>query len=134
MNEIKNLQYQTSDGTWTDCETGDTHGHYGLIKNKNSWQDNTNEMLKIAHNFVDNHPNKNDLLDGYNTIEERLLAKKRVSIGSDWYDDIRIRPERKQQPKIEMKKCDCGHTIPKSSVMSASMGNSCPDCYDRMSA
>jgi hypothetical protein len=36
-------------------------------------------------------------------------------------------------PKIETKKCACGHTVEKSQVMSASMGSSCPDCYDRMS-
>jgi hypothetical protein len=35
--------------------------------------------------------------------------------------------------KIQYVKCSCGHTVPKSSVMSASMGSSCPDCYDRMS-
>jgi hypothetical protein len=35
--------------------------------------------------------------------------------------------------RIPMVKCSCGHTIPKDQVMSASMGSSCPDCYDRMS-
>ena len=35
--------------------------------------------------------------------------------------------------KIQYVKCSCGHIVPKSSVMSASMGSSCPDCYDRMS-
>ena len=43
----------------------------------------------------------------------------------------------KQPPKTtikpEMVKCDCGHTIPKKSVMNASSGTSCPDCYDSMS-
>lgn len=34
---------------------------------------------------------------------------------------------------VEMKKCSCGHTIPKHLVMSASLGSSCPDCYDKMS-
>ena len=29
--------------------------------------------------------------------------------------------------------CDCGHRCPSELVMSASMGTSCPDCYDRMS-
>ncbi len=37
------------------------------------------------------------------------------------------------QPEPEMKKCACGHTIPRDLVMSASMGSSCPRCYDRMS-
>lgn len=29
--------------------------------------------------------------------------------------------------------CDCGHRCPSRQVMSASLGTSCPDCYDRMS-
>ena len=33
------------------------------------------------------------------------------------------------QPKLTL--CDCGHYT--ASPMSASMGSSCPDCYDRMS-
>jgi len=37
------------------------------------------------------------------------------------------------QPEPEMVNCSCGCTIEKSLVMSASMGSSCPDCYDRMS-
>lgn len=39
------------------------------------------------------------------------------------------------QPKIKVKffKCSCGHTIPDILVMNASLGTSCPDCYDRMS-
>jgi len=44
---------------------------------------------------------------------------------------IRIRPAPRPQPI--MVKCSCGHTISKTSVMNASMGSSCPDCYDRMS-
>lgn len=43
-----------------------------------------------------------------------------------------IRPIRTiQQPTLV--KCSCGHSVPKSQVMSASLGSSCPDCYDRMS-
>ena len=33
----------------------------------------------------------------------------------------------------ELVKCSCGHTVPKNQVMSASLGSSCPNCYDRMS-
>lgn len=36
-------------------------------------------------------------------------------------------------PKIEMFLCDCGHSVPSGMRMSASLGSSCPDCYDRMS-
>ena len=34
---------------------------------------------------------------------------------------------------VKMVVCDCGHSVSSSLVMSASLGTSCPDCYDRMS-
>ncbi len=40
---------------------------------------------------------------------------------------------RRIENPVEMKLCDCGHTIPRNMVMSASLGTSCPDCYDSMS-
>jgi len=36
-------------------------------------------------------------------------------------------------PPVALVACDCGHTVPRAQVMSASQGSSCPDCYDRMS-
>lgn len=36
-------------------------------------------------------------------------------------------------PPVETVRCDCGHTVARSQVMSASLGTSCPACYDRMS-
>lgn len=35
--------------------------------------------------------------------------------------------------EVELVKCDCGHSVPRGVVMNASMGTSCPACYDRMS-
>jgi len=35
--------------------------------------------------------------------------------------------------QVSMVRCSCGHTVSATMVMSASMGSSCPDCYDRMS-
>jgi len=37
------------------------------------------------------------------------------------------------QRDAEMVRCDCGCTVQANQVMSASLGTSCPDCYDRMS-
>jgi len=37
-------------------------------------------------------------------------------------------------PEPVMVKCTCGHMVEKSEVMSASLGTSCLNCYDRMSA
>ena len=37
------------------------------------------------------------------------------------------------RPAAQMVECACGHSVPRHAVMSASLGSSCPDCYDRMS-
>jgi hypothetical protein len=39
----------------------------------------------------------------------------------------------KHDPVIETVKADCGHYVPKHMVMMASLGSSCPNCYDKMS-
>lgn len=40
----------------------------------------------------------------------------------------------KRNPKpVVMVACNCGHTVPSSHVLNASLGTSCQDCYDRMS-
>jgi len=56
-----------------------------------------------------------------------------ISTGSDWYDNVRAKPMPRVVKPVELVLCSCGHRVPKGSVMSASMGTSCPDCYDRMS-
>lgn len=38
----------------------------------------------------------------------------------------------KNQPAQKLVKCSCGHAVPQSQVMMASLGTSCPDCYDEM--
>jgi len=43
-----------------------------------------------------------------------------------------IRMKRTPKP-IDMVLCDCGHEVARVHVMRASLGTSCPDCYDRMS-
>lgn len=40
---------------------------------------------------------------------------------------------RRAAKRPETVRCDCGHTVARNMVMSASLGTSCPDCYDRMS-
>lgn len=44
----------------------------------------------------------------------------------------RIKSIAKQTP-VATVRCDCGHTVPATQVMRASLGTSCPNCYDRMS-
>jgi hypothetical protein len=78
------------------------------------------------------------------TREQIMQALERgaeVSIGEEFDAKIRCAEatERRRaarlatRPQIEMVKCDCGHTVARSLVMSASLGSSCADCYDRMS-
>jgi len=130
---MENLQYQTSNGTWVDCGTGDTHGHYGLIANTDkNYIDLTDEKINQAEKYINNHPNKTSLLGKFPDVRSALSAGKKIGTGTDWYDKIRIKPVPRLQT-VEMKKCDCGHTIPKNLVMSANVGTSCCDCYDRMS-
>ena len=59
---------------------------------------------------------------GHLAAVEYLLASEKTE-----------KENRKPSPAPEMRKCSCGHTVPVSQVMNASMGSSCPDCYDRMS-
>jgi hypothetical protein len=106
------LQYQLSNGRWTECGN------------------RTEEFINRAEAFINNHPNKYDLLGEYNSVQTRLDAGKRVATGTDWYNEIRYKPTPRPPVHVEMKKCDCGCTIPKTSVMWASLGSSCPDCYD----
>lgn len=51
-----------------------------------------------------------------------------------YYDHSTGIIRRKRTPKpVQLVECDCGHSVPRSQVMSASLGSSCFDCYDRMS-
>lgn len=67
------------------------------------------------------------------TVIEKLEKGETVSYGTDWCKELRLTPQPKIMKQPEMVKCSCGHTVPKLLVMSASMGSSCPDCYDSMS-
>jgi hypothetical protein len=46
---------------------------------------------------------------------------------------IVLAPLSTPKPAPVMVKCTCGHFTPEGTVMSSSMGSSCPECYDRMS-
>lgn len=51
-----------------------------------------------------------------------------------YYDHSHGIIRKKRTPKpVKMVRCACGHIVESYLVMSASMGSSCPDCYDRMS-
>lgn len=71
-------------------------------------------------------------------IEQRLRNGESLEwcdSPNHYYDHSKgiIRLKRVAKP-VQLVKCRCGHSVPRAQVMSASMGTSCPDCYDRMSA
>jgi hypothetical protein len=120
------LQYQLSNGDWVDCARadGDTTERFLLLCEK---------TLKLHH--------------GVGPIATRaevlaaLAAGEKIQIGPDWYSTCRDgaviaardAARRAARPPVELVKCACGHTVPRGSVMSASLGSACPDCYDRLS-
>ena len=75
-----------------------------------------------------------------NDIRAHLHTGRIVSIGPEWDSCIRSLAVIETQPlsappapDVVMVYCNCGHTVPVASVLSASLGTSCPDCYDRLS-
>ena len=127
------LQYMLSNGNWVDC---------GL---------RTDEFLNLCSKFTRVDDNGNLCKRREETTRNASISEceKLLSDGfelrndaSDWYSKCRCHDAQKRiydekiknRPVVEMVKCSCGHTVPKNSVMSASLGSSCPDCYDRMSA
>ena len=126
------LQYQLSNGSWVDCN------------------DRTEEFLTrcMENNGLDASekivPRFRALRDLTRDEAVRALATgcELRNDPADWYSECRdgeaieriIAERRAKQKPVEMVECSCGHTVPRVSVMSASLGTSCPDCYDRMSA
>lgn len=69
---------------------------------------------------------KNSKLSGFGIGE---VGKSPASTAIDDIEANRIQPV----PMKKLVKCDCGHTVPASWVMNASLGTSCPNCFDDMS-
>lgn len=114
------IQYQLSNGSRIDAG------------------DRTQEFLGYALEYrkTVNAKNKNLPILTMEQMLEKLANRYEIKFGTDWYEVISDADSLKTAPEpkpVEMKKCSCGHTVPAISVMSASMGSSCVDCYDRMS-
>jgi hypothetical protein len=113
--ENRKLQWQNENGDWNNAT-------------------DPQKLIATTENFINNHPNREKLLKGQLSVTAALEAGQTVKKSADWYANIRFEPIAKPIEKsIELKKCSCGHTVPKQSAMSTSTGSSCPDCYDRMS-
>jgi len=117
------LQYQLSNGSWIDC--GDrTEEFLGYcVANRQ----------RVRGEWV--NMTKNEAINA-------LLAGDRLrNDENDWYSYCRcgnahqamIAARQAATPPVKLVKCACGHTVPSGLVMSASLGTSCCDCYDRMS-
>jgi hypothetical protein len=108
-----------------------TDGHVGSWGV--TWETATEETLRDA---IDQAVTRNK------TTMEKIVyyLQEGKNIGwcdspNHYYDHGSGIIRRKQAPKAPEKlvKCSCGHSVPRAQVMSASLGSSCPDCYDRMS-
>lgn len=110
-------EYQQSNGGWS--EIGDRMDMFVnlALKNEQSMAPRQNRQPMTTRE----------------EIISAMDSGKTITIGSDWYDKIRAKPAPIKSVPVEMIKCSCGHTVPRSSVMSTSRGTSCPDCYDKMS-
>ena len=130
MSELR-LQYQLSNGVWVDCN--DRTDEFLHLCRANNGPDVTG---KIVPRFRATR----DLTDA-EAVEALLAGAELRNDAADWYSNCRcgnayerkMAERRAARPAIKMVKCSCGHTVPSHSVMSASLGSSCPDCYDRMS-
>ena len=104
------LQRQLSDGSWVDCG------------------ERTETFLGYCEEF--SKQNREGVL------RDLAAGKKVRNDRSDWYSVCRdgdFHDAMDTPNPVAMETCACGHTIPQQLVMSASMGSSCSDCYDRMS-
>ena len=124
------LQYRLSNGNWVDCN--DRTDEFL------TWCENWNVIVDgktVQPTFPITPASRNDVVAA---LESGIILR---NDGSDWYSQCRDgeyvdkkNVERLTNMKpVELVKCSCGHTIPKNQVMSASLGTSCSDCYDRMS-
>lgn len=84
--------------------------------------------------FVDTDELGRNLFLTMGEIVSYLETGKKLSWADEWYAQIRKTPTPSAGNDVELVKCACGHTVPKSVAMSASLGTSCPECYDKMSA
>jgi len=81
------------------------------------------EIKNLAYGITYYSPWGDDPDTAWDTL--RVLRNRLAQIESQ---------ERQPQSRTaKMVRCDCGHTVEADLVMSASLGTSCPDCYDRMS-
>ena len=129
MTATNNIQYRLSNGSWVDCEARTSEFLERAVRR-------AREIVEFrAKNGIPSAgsvPNYAEITTS-DVALAALAAGNCPSIGTDWYAEIRAKPAPIQRPAVKMVKASCGHTIPQSSLMTASLGTCCPDCYDRLS-
>lgn len=118
------LQYQLSNGSWVDCKERTDEFFARILANTQRTKTGFRLMsdTEVRETLSAGEELRNDPEDWYSVCRdgeavERILAARRAAA-----------------PPVRPVKCTCGHTVRAESVMNASLGSSCPDCYDRMSA
>jgi hypothetical protein len=105
-NTMTTMQHQLPNGNWIDCVKPEV-----FVARAASYQ---------------HRPESEIIAD--------LDAGKTVRWDSDWSDNIRREPAPvAAAPAPVLVRCSCGHSVPRAQMMNASLGTSCPRCYDRMS-
>ena len=108
-----------------------TDGYIGSMGK--SWKTPTADELETA--FVGAMEIENKTREEIITLLESGKAVKWCKSPNYYYDHSYGVIGRKRAAKpVEMVECDCGHSVPRGTRMSASLGTSCPDCYDQMSS
>ena len=115
---------QYSNGAWGEVEP----------ERVNEFLDKVLQYEKHLSTFTNIDALGRELCLTADAIVAYLETGKKLSWADEWYAQIRKTPAPVTQVESEVVKCLCGHTISKNSVMNASLGTCCPDCYDRMSA
>ena len=108
-----------------------SNGKWHQIEQNTEWY--INEVLE-QESWVAPRENR-DPMTCADDVLAALDSGAILRYGTDWYESIRAsvvaQPATTQQ--VKMTRCSCGHTVAAAQVMNASLGTSCPDCYDRMS-
>jgi hypothetical protein len=123
MSELK-LQYRLSNGNWKNCD--DRTEEFLVCCEKENGPDENGKIQPRFHATRD--------LTRDETVAALLSGQNLRNHHADWYSECRNEPAPRPVPMVDLVNCSCGHRVARGSVMSASLGTSCPYCYDRMSA
>lgn len=97
-----------------------------------SWKTPTSDEFEnaIAGAMTIKNKTRNEILESLESGQSVRWCKSPNYYYDHSYGMIR---RKRAAPTITLVECDCGHSVPRELVMTASLGTSCPDCYDRMS-